>query len=151
MTGDARHTIVVERPFDMRIFCQRAAEQRRRIMTRLAMASEFNSLLSLQILDVFLIEGFAKCVPVRRLPPLNVSVCVTNPAAFGRYKHLSRYERAGRSRGVARRERIGTEFEIVCFCYLNGVGILVVVVAGTCRNLPAFCQYQYGQEEQDQA
>src|SRR6267142_2634412 len=97
-------------------------------MTRLAMAREFNSLLSLQVLDVLLIEGFAKCIPVRRLPPLSVSVGVTSAAAPGRYKHLSRYERAGCSRGIPGRERIEAKFEIVCFRYLTGIGILVVVV-----------------------
>src|SRR5438105_8310337 len=141
MTGDARHPIVVERSFDMRILCQRPAEQRRRVMTRFAMAREFNSLLSLQILDVLLIEGFAKCVSVRRLPPLSVRVCVTNAATLGRDKHLSRNKRAGRCSGVARRERIRTEFEIVCPGYLTSIGILVVVIIGICPNLPASYEY----------
>ena len=151
MTGNARHTVVVERPFDVRILSQRAAEQRRRIMTRLAMTREFNSLLSLQILDVFLIEGFTKSVPVRRLPPLSVSVCVTGAAALGRHKHLSRNERTGRSSRVAGREWIGTELKIVCLGYFNGIGILVVVIVGICRNSRAFGEGQHGQGKQDQA
>src|SRR2546421_12679141 len=47
MTGDARNAVIVERPFDMRVLRHRTTEQRCRVMTRLAMASEFNSLLSL--------------------------------------------------------------------------------------------------------
>src|SRR2546423_10086534 len=116
MTRDARHSIIVERSFDMRILRQRATEQRRRVMTRLTMTREFNSLLSLQILDVLLIEGFTKGVPVRRLPPLSVSICVTGATTFGRHKHLSRNEGAGRRTRVAGRERIWTELKIVCSC-----------------------------------
>src|SRR5213083_574706 len=103
MTRNARHSVVVEWPFDMRILCQRAGEKRRRVMTRFAMAREFNSLLRLQIFDVLLIEGLAKRVAMRRLPPLCMSICVTGSASFRRNKHFSRYERAGGSRCIAGR------------------------------------------------
>src|SRR6266571_1630605 len=142
MTSDTRDPIVVEWPFDMRILSQRAAEQGRRVVTRFAMTREFNPLLSLQILDVLLIEGFAKCVSMRRLPPLGVRVRVANAAALGRDKHLSRNKRAGCSSCIAGRERIGTEFEIVRPGYLSSIGILVVVSVGVCRNLRASHQYQ---------
>ena len=150
MARDARHTLVIERPFDMRILCQGAPEQGRGIVTRLAMTREFDSLLSLQVLDVLLIERFAKCVAVRRLPPLSVRVRVTTTTAFRRHKHLSGNKRAGRRSCIPRRERIGPEFEIVCLCYLSGIGILVAVVVGICRHLPAFCECERSQGKQDQ-
>src|SRR5258708_26061323 len=101
MTRDARHAVVIEGPFDMRILSQCAGERRRRVMTRLAVTCEFNSLLRLQIFDVLLIERLAKRIAVRRLPPLYMSICVTGAASFRRHKHFSRNEGAGRSRGIA--------------------------------------------------
>src|SRR5437660_11855831 len=101
MTRDARHSVVVEGPFDFRVFGQRAGEKRRRVMTRLAVAREFNSLLRLQILDVLLIERLAKSVAVRRLPPLYMSICVTGAASFCRHEHFSGNEVARRRRCIA--------------------------------------------------
>src|SRR6267142_5174213 len=101
MTRDARHSVVVEWPFDFCVPGQRAGEKRRRVMTRLAVASEFNSLLRLQIFDVLLIERLAKRVAVCRLPPLCMSICVTGAASFCRNEHFSRNERAGSSRCIA--------------------------------------------------
>src|SRR5690349_898794 len=123
----AGHTIVVEWSFDMRILGERTAEQRRRVVTRFAMTREFNSLLSLQVLDVLLIERFAKCVPMRGLPPLRVRVCVARSAALGSDKHLSWNKRAAGRGGIAGRERIGAEFEIVCLSYLSSIRSWVVV------------------------
>src|SRR6267143_7323420 len=128
MTRDARHAVVVEGPFDMRILSQRAREKRRRVMTRLAVSREFNSLLRLQILHVLLIERLAKSVAVRRLPPLYMSICVTGAASFCRHEHFSRNEGAGRSRCIAGREGIRAEFEVVRFRYLARIGILVAVI-----------------------
>src|ERR1044072_5154454 len=65
VAGDARYTIVIERPFDFRVLRQSSGEQRCRVMTRLTMPGEFNSLLVLQVLDVLLIERFAKSIAVR--------------------------------------------------------------------------------------
>src|SRR2546425_774206 len=136
MTRNARHSVVVEWPFDMRILCQRAGEKRRRVMARLAMAGEFNSFLRLQIFDVLLIEGLAKRVAMRRLPPLCMSIRVTGSASFRRNEHFSRHERAGGSRCIAGRKRIRTEFEVVGFGYLARIGIWANVIVGICRNLP---------------
>src|SRR5438132_13814949 len=97
MTRNTRHSVVVEWPLDVRILCQRAGEKRRRVMTRLAVTREFNSLLRLQIFDVLLVERFAKGVAVRRLPPLCMSIRVTGSASFRRKKHFSRTERTHRS------------------------------------------------------
>ena len=144
MTRNARHSVVIEWPFDMRILSQRAGEKRRRVMTRLAVAREFNSLLRLQILDVLLVEGFAKGVAVRRLPPLCMSICVTGSASFCRNEHFSRNERAGRSRCISGRERIRTEFEVVRFRYLGRIGILANAFVGICRHLPASHEYRRG-------
>src|SRR5258708_37054490 len=132
MTRDARHAVVVEGPFDMRILSQRAGEKRRRVMTRLAVAREFNSLLRLQILDVLLIERLAKSVAVRRLPPLYMSICVTGAASVRRHEHFSRNKGAGRSRGIAGGERNWTAFEDVRFRYLPRIRILVAVIIGIC-------------------
>src|SRR5437763_13186558 len=137
MTRNARHSVVIEWPFDMRILCQGAGEKRRRVMTRLAVAREFNSLLRLQILDVLLVEGYAKGVAVRRLPPLCMSIGVTGSASFCRNEHFSRNERAGRSRCISGRERIWTEFEVVRFRSLGSIDILLAFVVGICRSLPA--------------
>ncbi len=150
MTRDARHSVVVKWPFDMRSLRQRAGEKRCRVMTRLAMAGEFNSFLRLQILDVLLIERLAKRVAVRRLPPLRVRICVTSGAALGRHKHFSGNERAGGRGCVAWRERIRTEFEVIGSRYLARVGILVAVIVGICRSVPASCESQHGQSKQNQ-
>src|SRR5438874_9167191 len=120
----------------MRILCQGAGEKRRRVMTRLAVPREFNSLLRLQILDVLLVERFAKGVAVRRLPPLCMSIRVTGSASFRRNEHFSRNESAARSGCIAGRERIRTEFEVVRFRYLSRIGILVAVILRIRRNLP---------------
>src|SRR5947209_10230667 len=135
MTRNARHSVVVEWPCDMRILCQAAGEKRRRVMTRLAVPREFNALLRLQILDVLLVERLAKGVAVRRLPPLCMSICVTGSASFCRNEHFSRNERAGRSRRIAGEERIRTEFEVVRLRYFAGIGILVAVLVGIRRRL----------------
>src|SRR2546430_739975 len=149
MTRNARHSVVVEWPFDMRILCQRAGEKRRRVMTRFAMACEFNSLLRLQIFDVLLVERLAKRVAVRRLPPLCMSICVAGSASFGGNEHFSRNERAGRSRRIAGRERIRTEFEVVRLRYFAGIGILVAVLVGIRRRLPASHEYCRGHANED--
>src|SRR6266567_5054207 len=115
MTRNARHSVVIEWPLDMRILSQRAGEKRRRVMTRLAVAGEFNSLLRLQILDVLLVERFAKGVAVRRLPPLCMSICVTGSASFCGNEHFTGNKCAGRGRCIAGGKRIRTEFEVVCF------------------------------------
>ena len=119
-------------------------------MTRFAVTSEFNSLLRLQIFDVLLVERLAKRVAVRRLPPLCMSIRVTGSASFCRHEHFSRNERAGRSRGIAGRERIRTEFEVVRFRYLARIDILVAVNVGICRNLPASHEYRRGHANEDQ-
>ena len=144
MTRNARHSVVVEWPFDMRILCQRAGEKRRRVMTRFAMAREFNSLLRLQIFDVLLIERLAKGVAVRRLPPLCMSICVTGSAPFCRNEHFTGNKCACRSRCISGRERIWTEFEVVRFRYFGRIGILANVIVGICRNLPASHEYRRG-------
>ena len=115
MTGDAGNSVVIERPLHMRVLRQRPGEQRRRIVTSFAMASVFKSLLRLNVLNVFLVERFAKGVTVRGLPPLRVRVCVTNATTPGRDEHIAGNESAGRSRRVAGRKRIRTELEIVGF------------------------------------
>ena len=150
MTRNTRHSVVVEWPFDMRILRQRASKKRRRVMTRLAVAREFNSLLRLQILDVLLVERLAKGVAVRRLPPLCMSICVTGPASFCQHEHFSRNKRAGRSRGITGRERIRTEFEVVRFRYLARIDILVAVFVGFRRSLPAPHEYGRGRADQNQ-
>src|ERR1043166_6426190 len=114
------------------------------------MTREFNSLLGLQVLDVLLIEGFAKCVSMRRLPPLRVRVRVANAATLGRDKHLSGYKRAACGSGIARRERIGAELEIVRLRYLSSIGIWVVISVRVCGNLRASDQYQHHQAQQNQ-
>src|SRR5438477_714530 len=145
MTRNARHSVVVEWPFDVRILCQRAGEKRRRVMTRLAVTREFNSFLRLQILDVLLVERFAKGVAVRRLPPLCMSIRVTGSASFCRNEHFSRNERAGRCHCISGRERIWTEFEVVRFRYLGSIDILVAVIVGICCHLPASNEHSYSQ------
>ena len=65
VTRDAGHAIVIERPFDMRVLRQRAGKKGRRVVTRLAMTREFNSLLRLKILYVLLIERLAKSISMR--------------------------------------------------------------------------------------
>src|SRR5882724_9765608 len=102
----------------MRVLGERAGKKRRRVMTRFAVAGEFNPLLRLQIFDVLLIERLAKRVAVRRLPPLGMSVCVTGAASFCQHEHVTRNERAGGSHGIAGRERIRTKLEVVRFRYL---------------------------------
>src|SRR5438094_10418711 len=126
MTRNARHSVVVKWPFDMRILCQRAGEKRRRVMTRFAMACEFNSLLRLQIFDGLLIERLAKGVAVRRLPPLCMSICGTGSGPFCGNEHFTGNRCAGRSCCICGRESIRTEFEFVmlrCFfsicCLIN--------------------------------
>src|ERR1051326_9225622 len=115
MTGDARDSVVIERPLHMRVLRQSSREQRRRVMTRFAVTSELDPLLGLNVLHIFLIERFAKSVTVRGLPPLRVRVGVTNAAAFGRHEHFAGNESAGSRRGVTGRKRIRSELEIVSF------------------------------------
>ena len=134
----------------MRILRERAGKKRRRVMTRFAVAGEFNSLLRLQIFDILLIERLAKRVAVRRLPPLPVSICVTGSTSLCRNEHFSRNERAGCSRGIAGRERIRPEFEVIRFRYLARIDILVAVVVGICRNLPASHEHSYSQADENQ-
>ena len=118
-------------------------------MTRLTMTREFNSLLSLQILDVLLIEGFTKGVAVRRLPPLCMSICVTGSAPFCRNEHFTGNKCAGRSRCISGRERIRTEFEVVRFRYLGRIGILANAFVGICRHLPASHEYRCGRTNEN--
>src|SRR2546423_15265738 len=113
MTGDAGNSVVIERPLHVRVLRQCPREQRRRVVTRFAVTSELDSLLGLNVLNVFLVERFAKSVTVRRLPPLRVRVCVTSATTPGRHKHFAGNESAGRSRRVAGSKRIGTELEVV--------------------------------------
>src|SRR2546423_10069305 len=115
MTGDAGNSVVIEGPLHVRVFCKRACKQRCRVMARFAVTSELDSLLSLNVLNIFLIERFAKGVTVCRLPPLRMRVCVTNATTLGRHKHIARNEGAGRRAGVAGSKRVGTELEVVGF------------------------------------
>ena len=66
------------------------------------------------------LERDLELLPMCGLPPLSVSVCVTDAAALGRHKHLSRNERTGRSSRIAGREWIGSP-EI---CQGNNPGII---------------------------
>src|SRR2546430_15142473 len=150
MTCNARHSVVIEWPFDMRILSQRAGEKRRRVMTRLAVPREFNALLRLQILDVLLVERLAKGVAVRRLPPLCMSIRVTGSASFCRNEHFSRNERAGRCHCISGRERIWTEFEVVRFRNLGRIGFLVAVIVGICCHPPASHEHSYSQANENQ-
>src|SRR6266487_6072840 len=77
------------------------------------MARELDSFLTLQVFDIFLIEGLAECIPMRGLAPLSMGICMASSAALRRYKHLTGNERAGCGAGIARRERIGAKFEVV--------------------------------------
>src|SRR6266705_6535222 len=85
------------------------------------MARELDSFLTLQVFDIFLIEGLAECITMRGLAPLRMRVRVTGSAALRRHKHLTGNTRAGGCAGIARRERIGTEFEVVSPGDLFGV------------------------------
>src|SRR2546423_14625832 len=112
MTGDAGSSVVIEGPLRVRVFCQCPREQRCRVMTRFAVTSELDSLLRLNVLNVFLVERFAKGVTVRGLPPLRMRVCVTNATTPGRHEHSAGNKRTGRSRRVGGGNRMGTELEV---------------------------------------
>src|SRR6266496_6511995 len=87
------------------------------------MARELDSFLTLQVFDIFLIEGLAECITMRRLAPLRMGICMASSAALRRHKHLTGNERAGGGAGIARRERIGTKFEVVGPGNLFGVAL----------------------------
>ena len=113
VTRDARHAIVIERPFDMRVLRQRAGKKGRRVVTRFAMTREFNSFLRLQILDVLLIERLAKSISMRGLSPLRVRVRVTISTALRRNEHIPGNECSRGRRGIPGRKRVGTKLEVV--------------------------------------
>src|SRR5881628_1383233 len=104
MTGYAGHAVIVERPFHVRILRQRSGKKRCWVVTRFAVTREFDPSLILQVLDVLLIERLAKSIPVRRLPPLRMRICVTSATAFGRNEHIARNECAGCGGCVAGRK-----------------------------------------------
>ena len=82
-------------------------------MAGLAVTCEFNSLLSLQVFYVFLIERFAKRIAVRRLSPLRVRIRVAIAATFCGNKHFTGNESSGGRGCVAGREGISPELEII--------------------------------------
>src|SRR6266567_6088232 len=87
------------------------------------MARELDSFLTLQVFDIFLIEGLAECITMRGLAPLRMGICMASSAALRRHKHLTGNERAGGGAGIARRERIGTKFEVVSPRDLLGIAL----------------------------
>src|ERR1043165_6708866 len=101
MTRDAGNSIIIKGPLHVRVFGQRTGKQSGRVMTRFAVTRELDSLLGLNVLNIFLIEGFAKSVTVRRLAPLSVRICVTSATAPGRHKHLAGNKCARGGAGIA--------------------------------------------------
>src|SRR2546429_8726533 len=95
MTGYAGHTVIVERPFHVRILRQRSGKKRCWVVTRFAVTREFDPSLILQVFDVLLIERLAKSIPGRRFPPPRMRLCVRRATAFGRDEHIARNEWGG--------------------------------------------------------
>src|ERR1043166_6337437 len=85
------------------------------------MARVLNSLFTLNVLDVLLIERFAEGVAVRGLPPLRMRVRVATATTFRGHEHFTRNESTGSTRGIAGRKGVGAEFEIVVLRDLLGV------------------------------
>src|SRR5882672_11394188 len=88
------------------------------------MTSELNPLLRLQVLNVLLIEGFAKRVAVRRLAPLCMRIGVALATTLGRDEHVARDEGPAGGGSIAGRKRVWPKFEIVGPGNLAGVGIV---------------------------
>src|SRR4051812_24066462 len=100
MTRDARYTVIVKRPFDVRVLRQRSREQGCGVVTRFAVACELNTFLVLQIFDVLLIERLTKSIAMCGLAPLRMRVRMTVSASLCRHKHVTRNERSSGRRGV---------------------------------------------------
>jgi hypothetical protein len=90
----------------LRFAHQRAGKKSRLIVTRFAVARKCDISLGDQIVDIFLIEGFAEGISVRRLQTLRVNVGMTFGTARRRDKMFAGNKFAVKCRRIRRGERL---------------------------------------------